>query len=69
MLSVANNQHPLARPFAHYEFESGNAGIGGDERHRAIVIFSRSYLALPLADIECGAVKLAPPGVTLGVAV
>src|SRR5262245_19707362 len=53
MLAVADDEHALARPFAHHEFESLIGGISGDERDRAIVVLAGSDRTLPLAETEC----------------
>src|SRR5260370_33878925 len=53
MLAVRDDEHALAGTFTHDEFESLVGGIYGDERDRAIIIFSGCDRAARLSDSEC----------------
>src|SRR5271155_5477812 len=59
VLAITDDQHPFPGAFTLHEFKPVVGGIDGDERDRAIVILSRCYRALPLAEIECGYAALA----------
>src|SRR5262249_40167764 len=52
MLAVADDEYAFAGAFPYNELEPLVGGIGGDERHGAVIVLARCDRALPLAEIE-----------------
>src|ERR1017187_7233331 len=53
VLTIANDQRPLAGPVGDHKLESHVRRVGGYERDRAVIVLARGHFAFPFSEIEC----------------